>query len=290
MTKSAELGDWTGDGSVVPVAKYVDASRKLDLSGIDWARIGDVPLDEGVRDCLIYMADIEGYTIAYLRDLLNTAAIDDADIARFMSLWLYEEMFHQEALTRFLGAYGMTFASDRGAQLRRHTSRMSRLSMLGASALSYVTPSFLALYMTWGALNELTTLTAYNLLAERARQPILSELLRRIVRDERRHFSFYYQQARERLRAPAAQWITSTGLRRFWRPVGTGVKRPEEVYATIGYCYSGERGRDAAREIDARMAALPGLGWFHMCVDFLDEMDKKGAERWSIKSRRSPKQ
>jgi len=272
MTLS-EVADWTGEGALVPVSKYVEASRKLDLSGIAWDRIAGVPLDAGARECLVYMADIEGYTIAYLRDLLNTAAIDDPDIARFMSLWLYEEMFHQEALTRFLGAYGVRFEADRGARLRRRTSRWSRVSMLGASALSRLTPSFLALHMTWGALNELTTLIAYNLLAERAGHPVLGELLHRIVKDERRHFSFYYQQARERLRQPSAQWITSAALRRFWRPVGSGVKNLDEVYATIGYCYTGDRGRAAAREIDARMATLPGLGWFRMCTEFLDELD-----------------
>src|SRR5260221_13543483 len=66
MTLS-EVANWTGEGALGPVSKYVEASRKLDLSGIAWDRIADVPLDAGARECLVYMPDIEGYTIAYLR-------------------------------------------------------------------------------------------------------------------------------------------------------------------------------------------------------------------------------
>src|SRR5215813_12785985 len=180
-----------GEGQTVPLAKYVEASRKLDTSDIAWDRVRDYALPEGARDCLVYMADIEGYTIGYLRDLLNTAAIDDPDIARFMTLWAYEEMFHEEALQRFLGELGVRFTRDRQAWLRRRTPWWDRAMMMGASAVSWMTADFIAVYMTWGAINELTTLTAYELLAERAGHPLLADLLARIVQDERRHYSFY---------------------------------------------------------------------------------------------------
>jgi hypothetical protein len=109
---------WSGDGQVVPLAKYIEASRKLELDDIDWDRVTDWPLEEDAVAGLTYMADIEGYTIAYMRDLLNTAAIDDADIARFMTLWAYEELFHEEGIQRFLGCYGVKFEKNRGVKLR----------------------------------------------------------------------------------------------------------------------------------------------------------------------------
>jgi rubrerythrin len=59
--------------------------------------------------------------------------------------------------------------------------------------------------MTWGAINELSTLTGYRALATRADHPLLSIVLARIVKDERRHFSFYFNQARRRLRFPTAR-------------------------------------------------------------------------------------
>ena len=57
--------------------------------------------------------------------------------------------------------------------------------------------------MTWGAINELTTLTGYRRLAAVAGHPVLSDLLDRIVLDESRHFFFYYRQAEIRLERPA---------------------------------------------------------------------------------------
>src|SRR5215470_7092556 len=253
--------------------RYVEASRKLDTSDFPWHRVSEHPLADEARHCLVYMADIEGYTIGYLRDLLNTAAIDDPDIARFMTLWAYEEMFHQEALERFLGELGVHFARDRQAWLRRRTPWWDRAMMTGASAISWLTPDFIAVYMTWGAINELTTLSAYELLAERAGHPLLADLLARIVKDERRHFSFYYQQARTRLEQSAlARRLTREIVWRFWRPVGNGVKPKGEMYQIIGYCYAWDRGLAAMREADERIAALPGMAGFAMGQEFLEEL------------------
>src|SRR5262245_32572731 len=109
---------WEG---VVPLRKYIDASRKLDVTDIDCSRIREHPLDARARDCLIFMSDIEGYTIGYLHDLLNTSAIDDPEISRFMTLWAYEELFHQDAILRFLGEYGVTLERERLRNLRRRT-------------------------------------------------------------------------------------------------------------------------------------------------------------------------
>ena len=49
------------------------------------------------------MMDIEGHTIVYLRDLLNTRAIKDTEIADFLPNWLYQESYHGRALERLLG-------------------------------------------------------------------------------------------------------------------------------------------------------------------------------------------
>src|ERR1041385_9578903 len=85
-----------------PIAKFIEASRKLDTSGLAWDRVREWRVDPLVLDCLLFMSDIEGYTVGYLRDLLNNSAIHDPELSRFMTLWAYEELFHQEALNRFL--------------------------------------------------------------------------------------------------------------------------------------------------------------------------------------------
>ena len=83
--------------------------------------------------------------------------------------------------------------------------------------------------MTWGAINELTTLTGYRRLAALAGHPVLSELLDRITLDESRHFFFYYRQAERRLARPGAARVAALLVDRFWAPVGSGVQPREEL-------------------------------------------------------------
>jgi hypothetical protein len=56
-----------------------------------------------------------------------------------------------------------------------------------------------ALHMTWGAVNEWTTLAAYMPLAQRADHPVLTELTTRIARQEGRHIDVYAAEATRRL-------------------------------------------------------------------------------------------
>ena len=60
------------------------------------------------------------------------------------------------------------------------------------------------LHMTWGAINELMTLSAYYQLKRRSSHPVLHQMLDRIIQDERRHFAAAAS-ARPRLLVPAAR-------------------------------------------------------------------------------------
>src|SRR5213593_3980161 len=85
---------------------YVSRSRALDLRGIAWEDVPRHPLPPEAVRTLRYMQDIESHTIVYLRTLLSTRALDDAEIATFLACWFYEETFHGRALARFLEAAG----------------------------------------------------------------------------------------------------------------------------------------------------------------------------------------
>jgi hypothetical protein len=88
---------------------------------------------------------------------------------------------------------------------------------------------FTAVHMTWGAVNEWTTQTGYSQLSQRAGHPVLSALLKRIMRQEGRHIDFYATEAEDRLEASRrAQRLTRTalppvlGARRFGCDAGGG--------------------------------------------------------------------
>jgi rubrerythrin len=209
--------------------RYLRASKKVDLTGLRWDRIRDVPLSVGEARTLAYMMDIETHTVIFLRDLLATRAAFEPDVTAFLSCWVYEELWHGEAFSRFLGEAGYRLGPQReqvlvdspyptrmarNVWIRRKLGSKGYLSHVATLAAGAVVKDFVALHMTWGALNELTTLTAYHRLIAKTEHPVLVELLDRIIKDERRHFAFYRSQARMRLgrsrrRAgrPHGRWI-----------------------------------------------------------------------------------
>ena len=136
--------------------------------------------------------------------------------------------------------------------------------------------------MTWGAINELTTLTGYYQLIRRSSHPVLHQMLRRVIQDERRHFAFYRAQAKARMEGnPAAGRIVRRALQAFWTPVGAGVKTQEETDA-LGLYLMGdgsEEGLEAARGIDETIAELPGLEGLTLIEDYLEAAKRRVAER-----------
>jgi hypothetical protein len=242
--------------------KYVKNSKKVDVSDLDFSAASRYPVADGEIRCLTYMMDIESHTIVYLRGILSTCAIEDPETAAFLSCWAYEEHFHGRTIGQFLAAIGVNFSKNRIAEVKRATSWKEWLKDMGASLVCKYTSHFHAAYLTYGAISELSTLEGYGVLAGRTANPILTKILRRLAKDERRHFSFYYNKAAECLAPRNAQRLTKFILKKFWMPVGGGVKPDSEVDWVLGFILGDARGAEVARRIDATIAKLPGMGWF----------------------------
>ncbi|HET7652227.1 MAG TPA: hypothetical protein VFK42_04265 [Acidimicrobiales bacterium] len=238
--------------------EYADRTTRLDLSGIDFGSFRDQPLDGDSLRCLRYMHDVESHTICYLRDVLATRAHKDPDITTFLTCWAWEEHWHGEAIGRVLRAHDEPAGRVR---VERTRQRADGWRPAVFSAVSAVLPSFSAVHMTWGAVNEWTTQAGYAQLARRAGHPVLAELLRRIMRQEGRHIDVYASEARRRLRGSrAARRTTRLALSRFWSPVGAGVMPDGEVRFLVRHLFaSDDTGRAIADRIDRRIDALPGL-------------------------------
>jgi hypothetical protein len=214
------------------------------------------------------MQDIESHTIIYLRALLATRAIDDPEVATFLACWVYEETFHGIALSRFLEAAGAPVGprpTPRGQE-----SFGKRLEAAATAMVSKAWPDFCAVHMTWGAINELTTLTGYRRLALVSPHPVLTDLLDRIVLDESRHFFFYYRQAEIRMQGRAAARIARILVDRFWAPVGSGVQPDEELRFLATYLFAGPEGRAAARKVDDTIRRLPGFETVQLLEAWMD--------------------
>lgn len=238
------------------IEAYLARSRALDLTGIEWDAVARHPLPVEAVRVLQYMQDTESHTIVYLRTLLGTRAIDDPAVAAFLACWAYEETFHGRALARFLRAAGH---APRAPRARSRRSLPQALRAGATHLLARAWPDFVAVHMTWGAINELTTWVGYQRLAAVAGHPVLAALLQRIMRDERRHFAFYYHEAERRLRRAGTARRTRTLIERFWAPVGSGEQPAAETRFLADYLLAGAEGRAAARRVDDRIRMLPGL-------------------------------
>jgi hypothetical protein len=207
------------------------------------------------------MHDVECHTVCYLRDLLLTPSHRDPEVTTFLTAWAYEEHWHGAAIGRVLEANGEPAGAARVQQHRRTLPRRDRFApYFSAIGGAIAGDDFVALHMTWGAVNEWTTAEGYRLLAERADHPVLTTLLGRIRQQESRHIAFYASQARQRLAAsPRAQRLTRWALRRLWAPVGSGVMPAAETEFLISWLLAGSAGRDAVARIDAHVDGLPGL-------------------------------
>jgi rubrerythrin len=276
--------------------RYLRNSKKVDLSGIDWAEVPNHSLSIGDVMCLHYMMDIETHTVVYLRDLLATRVAADPQITAFLSCWVYEELWHGEAFSDFLRSYGIEVPTEpklpdgstpmptrpnRWRDLRVRIGVGNGLGIVPTMLGSMMTRDFAAIHMMWGAVNELTTLTGYHALMRRSDHPELHKLLRKVIQDERRHFAFYRAQAKARMqRSRAARRLVRYALRSLWTPVGAGVKTEEEVDALAIYLFGdGPEGREQIREIDRTISDVPGLEGLTILEDYLDKALRRAAER-----------
>lgn len=267
--------------------RYLRASKKVDLSDLAWAEIRDHPVTVEEARCLAYMMDIESHTVIFLRDLLATKAAFEPEITAFLSCWVYEELWHGEAFSRFLGEAGYATEPEnerskwddpypsqvgRNTWIRRKMGAKGYAAHLGTLAGSAMVGDFPALHMTWGAVNEYSTLTGYHRLIAKTEHPVMIDLLRRVIRDERRHYAFYRNQAVLRLtRSPRARRVVRWAMEHVWAPVGTGVRPQAETDFVVAYLMGDEDGLKTAAEMDATISEIPGLEGTSLISDSVRE-------------------
>jgi hypothetical protein len=255
------------------IDSLVRRSARLQVEDLDLTAFAARPLDPDTLRCLRYMHDVESHTVCYLRDMLVTSAHKDPSVTAFLTCWNYEEHWHGEAIGQVLNAHGETAGRGRLAEMRSRLPKRDAFRPMLFNLTSAVTRHLVAVHMAWGAVNEWTTQAGYGRLAAKADNPVLGELLRRIMRQEGRHIDFYAAQARARLAdSRAAQKFTRTALRRFWGPVGSGVMPKDEIRFLVGHLFNDSTGLAAAQRIDRQIDRLPGLQGLHLVENSVAEL------------------
>jgi hypothetical protein len=158
-------------------------------------------------------------------------------------------------------------ATDRSTHIRENARLKAKVEDFAQTMMAKLMPKhFVALWMFWGALQECLTMQAYEEVIRSTKNPVLAELFRRIAKQERRHFAYYYNQARERLADRGAQRFVRFIVTRFYAPVGSGVKTEQEGIEQIARLFPKDRVIEVMSYIERRMAQLPGMAGLDACT------------------------
>ncbi len=242
------------------IAGYTSTAHRVRDEDVDYDAFRERPLSADGLRTLRYMSDVESYTICYLRDLLVTPSHQDPEITAFLTMWAYEEFWHGEALDKVLRAHGVAADYSHIRTVRQRQGFLDRIAPIHqAIAGGLIGDDYIAVHMSWGAINEWSAHSAYARMMEREDHPELTTLLRRVQTQETRHLAFYNSQARDRLEASArARKITRFALKSFWSPVGSGIEPKAETHFVLNYLMGGEVGEKQIDRLDRKVDTLPG--------------------------------
>lgn len=252
------------------IAQHIAVSHKVEFEDLDWQTARTIGLTAQEIESIKYFADIESQTVYYFLEVARLEVSRDPELLTFLTMWNYEEYFHSYALTRLLEECGVRVESstERATRIRAGARFKARFEDALQGMIAKVAPSsFIGLWMFWGALQECLTTQAYEQLGRSTNNPVLAELCRRIAKQERRHFAYYFGQARRRLEGrPGTQRFVRWIADRFYAPVGGGVKTDAEGAQLVAQLFPQERIFEVMSYIERKMALLPGMQDLDCCT------------------------
>lgn len=267
------------------IDRFVEMSGAVKTDDLDWEGAARVGVTDKEARILRYMADTETHTIIYMRDLLAGHSTKDPEITAFLSVWVYEELWHGRALDKVLVASGREVPKTRSADVVEGVSWRERIEAMLSSLLANSTPHFIGTHMAWGALNEFTAAASYQALARKTKNPAVRELCKRIAQQERKHYAFYYDQAARRLEnSKLARALARIALNHLWTPVGSGLISSDELPMTASYLFGDEAGWSDLERAEQKIAQLPGLESFQQVTKQLGSL----IQRYDLRLDHSP--
>jgi rubrerythrin len=257
---------------VSDIATHIAVSGRVEIEDLDWAEARKHGLSEREVETLQFFADIESQTVYYFLEVAKLQVARDPELLTFLTMWNYEEYFHSHAITRFMQEVGVKVenATERSTKVRAGARFKAKFEDFAQTMIAKVMPKrFVALWMFWGALQECLTTQAYEEVIRTTQNPVLAEMFRRIAKQERRHFAYYFNQARERLHGNKRnQKFCRYIARKFYAPVGGGVKTDAEGARLVAQLFPGERIFEVMSYIERRMAQLPGMQGLDACTQW----------------------
>jgi len=254
---------------VSDLSQHLAASQRIEIEDLDWAACKAHGLTDREIECLKFFADIESQTVYYFLEIAKLQAVRDPGFLTFLTMWNYEEYFHSHAITRVLVECGVPVesATERSTRIRGTRRFRTWLEDTSQTLMSKLFPRrFIGLWCFWGSMQECLTTQAYEEVMRATQNPVLAELMRRIAKQERRHFAYYYNEARERLLDPGTQRLCRFIAKNFYAPVGAGVKSAEQAAQLVATLFPGDRIFEVMGYIEKRVSTLPGMEGLDVCT------------------------
>ncbi|HEY1556212.1 MAG TPA: ferritin-like domain-containing protein [Kofleriaceae bacterium] len=252
------------------IAQHIAVSQRVEIEDLDWALAKKIGLTAQEVESLKFFADIESQTVYYFLEVARLHVARDPELLTFLTMWNYEEYFHSHAITRLMQECGVQVesATERSTRIHAGARLRAKLEEIAESIMARFVPQrFVALWMFWGTLQECLTTQAYEEIIRSTKNPVLAEMFRRIAKQERRHFAYYFGQARDRLEGnPRNQKFCRYIVQKFYAPVGAGVKNPAQTAALVANLFPGQRIFEVMSYIERRMAQLPGMAGLDACT------------------------
>lgn len=245
------------------------------ISNIPWGEVKAHELDERFVPVLLYMRDVETLTDMYHRELLRTPTGKDPHIGKFMERWGVEEITHGEVINRFLNEAGFETDDDWQEQVRRDVSKVYKTKMYLITAITnLVGKKFTATHMTFGAIHEMEAAQGYRRLIDLANHPVLTHILKGIIREEAAHGQFYrniarIELARDEFSQKMARWV----IDHFWEPVGQGSLPAKRTAYTIRTLFEEDSALDTLdNTVTKRAQQLPGFEGITKMTDVIGKI------------------
>lgn len=232
------------------------------ISEIPWHEVKNYPLDPKLVPVLLYMRDVEILTDMYYEEMKRTPTGKDPAISKFMERWGVEEITHGEVIDRFLNEAGFETSKNWKTEVRANVPKFYTFNTRILTTLTnLIGEKFTATHMTFGAINELSTAQAYRRMIELANHPVLSHIMRAIMREESAHTQFYWSVAKLELKKSAfSRKVARFVIKNFWSPVGEGAKSKVQSDYTISTLFKGKEGFEwLDRKITKHIQELPGF-------------------------------
>ncbi|HEY5927224.1 MAG TPA: hypothetical protein VIV11_36305 [Kofleriaceae bacterium] len=252
------------------IAQHIAVSDRVEIDDLDWELARKHGLSEREVESLKFFADIESQTVYYFLEVAKLQVARDPELLTFLTMWNYEEYFHSHAITRLMQECGVKIetATERSTKVRAGARFKAKFEDFAQELIAKTMPKrFVSLWMFWGALQECLTMQAYEEVIRQTKNPVLAEMFRRIAKQERRHFAYYFNQARDRLKDnPQNQRFCRFIAKHFYAPVGSGVKTDAESAELVARLFPNDRIIEVMSYIERRMAQLPGMAGLDACT------------------------